>query len=241
MSQFLLFAIFHFNFFFENWLFFCLINFTSWYLASLYKFSSICNFVYLNCLRRFFLSFIDLANSSSNQSWLLLLILRFVKGAILSTTFKSFSQDLSNINIGDDIIFRKINLFYSFIKNSFIKYFFKDRTRIWLCIFAWVLKIFRAHYINWWSESPTSITLFYDIFQTILVRIWSSREEVVLIIRVGSLVIAFKENFLHKSLYLGIKEIDIKISKKINFSFFKSISFKLFTKVSRKVFTFGGL
>ena len=135
----------------------------------------------------------------------------------------------------------KLISFILFIKNYSIKYFFNDRTRIWLCIFAWVLKICRAHYINWWSESPTLITLFYDIFQTILVKIWSRRKEVVLIIRVGSLVISFKENFWHKSLYLGIKEIDIKISKKINFSFFKSISFKLFTKVSRKVFTFGGL
>ena len=160
MSQFLLFAIFHFNFFLKiDFYFVWLISLHDIWLPY-YKFSSICNFVYLNCLRRFFLSFIDLANSSSNQSWLLLLILRFVKGAILSTTFKSFSQDLSNINIGDDIIFREINLFYSLIKNSFIKYFFNDRTRIWLCIFAWVLKLFRAHYINWWSQSPTLITFF---------------------------------------------------------------------------------
>ena len=84
--------IFSFIFLFVKLTFFCFINFTAWYLAFFYKSSSICNFVDLNYLRRFTLSFIALATLSSNQSCVLFLIFRSLKGVILLTTLKIFSM-----------------------------------------------------------------------------------------------------------------------------------------------------
>ena len=74
---------------------FSFINFSAWYLAYLYKSSSVSSFVDLNCSRRFSLSFMASATSSLNLSWLLFLILKSLKGWILSITFNIFPRGLS--------------------------------------------------------------------------------------------------------------------------------------------------
>ena len=71
-----------FSFNFSLYIFFSsFINLFARYLDSLYDSSSICNFADLKCLRCFPLNLIASATSSTNQSWMLFLILRSLKGA----------------------------------------------------------------------------------------------------------------------------------------------------------------
>ena len=105
-----------------------------------------------------------------------------------------------------------------------------------LCL---ILLIFLVQFINWWSEMPTSITLFWDIFSEDLVRMWSSSVEVEHFIRAGCFsqwkclakffvfvyegrtgIFKFIWLIFFEYKFSILKWVEIEVSEKINFIVF---------------------